>query len=158
MSSTNKTSNLELNQWLGSDAPQMSDFNKDNAIVDAVISEHKTDAVAHVTSDERIVWNNPYYIQSFYGDGKSSRTLTAQCSFTPSWGIIFSASYPGSVSDFANKVHYNYFGIFSKRGSMPGLSLTNYTLNITQSLSISSGSQMRSYNENGISYVVIFFR
>lgn len=34
MSSTNKTSNLKLNQWLGSDRSKREDFNEDNKLID----------------------------------------------------------------------------------------------------------------------------
>lgn len=34
MGSTNKTSNLKLNSWIGSDKPQRVDFNYDNNILD----------------------------------------------------------------------------------------------------------------------------
>ena len=40
MGSTNKTGDLELNQWIGSDVPKMEDFNRDNEILDKTISEH----------------------------------------------------------------------------------------------------------------------
>lgn len=39
MASTNKTTNLGLNQWLSSDAPKMADFNADNATIDSVIGK-----------------------------------------------------------------------------------------------------------------------
>ena len=37
MSSTNKTTNLELNQWVGTDPVLMADFNADNAKIDAAV-------------------------------------------------------------------------------------------------------------------------
>ena len=37
MSSTNKTANLQLNQWVGTDPVLMADFNADNAKIDAAV-------------------------------------------------------------------------------------------------------------------------
>lgn len=39
MPSTNKTRVLNLNQWIASDSPKMSDFNKDNEILENSISQ-----------------------------------------------------------------------------------------------------------------------
>ena len=48
MSSTNKTGELELNKWIGSDIPQMEDFNRDNEIIDKTLGEHIWDVSKHV--------------------------------------------------------------------------------------------------------------
>ena len=37
MSSTNKTANLQLNQWIGTDPVLMADFNADNQKIDAAL-------------------------------------------------------------------------------------------------------------------------
>ena len=37
MSSTNKTTNLKLNDWVGTDVPQREDFNADNQRIDKAI-------------------------------------------------------------------------------------------------------------------------
>ncbi len=43
MPSTNKTANLELNQWIGTDKPKMADFNADNSLIDAAIGDLQSD-------------------------------------------------------------------------------------------------------------------
>lgn len=45
MSSTNKTANLQLNQWVGTDPVLMADFNADNAKIDAAVKA-VNDAIA----------------------------------------------------------------------------------------------------------------
>ena len=52
MSSTNKTEELGLNQWVGTDVPKMEDFNNDNALIDKAISDHIWSASAHVTMEQ----------------------------------------------------------------------------------------------------------
>ena len=49
MSSTNKTYYMGLNSWVGADVPKMEDFNADNELLDALISEHFNDDAIHVT-------------------------------------------------------------------------------------------------------------
>ena len=53
MSSTNKTEELGLNQWVGTDVPKMEDFNNDNALIDKAISDHIWSASAHVTMEQK---------------------------------------------------------------------------------------------------------
>ena len=40
MSSSNKTSYLGLNQFVGSDKPKMEDFNADNRLLDEKMQQH----------------------------------------------------------------------------------------------------------------------
>lgn len=158
MSSTNKTANLKLNQWIASDCPKMQDFNNDNGILDSAITSHTGDTNAHVTASDKNVWNHPFFVKTYYGDGSASRSLTIGAGFAPSWGIVFSTNFPPGVTDFTNKAHYNYFGIFSTSGSTPGLTLSSNTLKLVQSTTPVNGNEYRSYNENAVSYVAIFFR
>jgi hypothetical protein len=45
MASTNKTANLDLNQWSLSDKPEMADFNADNTKIDTAVSAHLAENV-----------------------------------------------------------------------------------------------------------------
>ena len=47
MASTNKTANLDLNQWSLSDKPEMADFNADNTKIDTVVSAHLAENAAN---------------------------------------------------------------------------------------------------------------
>ena len=44
MASTNKTANLDLNQWSLSDKPEMADFNADNLKIDTELSAHMAES------------------------------------------------------------------------------------------------------------------
>ncbi|MGN0531743.1 MAG: hypothetical protein ACI4IN_02995 [Eubacterium sp.] len=158
MSSTNKTDNLGLNQWVGTDRPKMQDFNQDNLLIDSAVTRHITDSEAHVTGADKTVWNKPYHIQVYTGDGSSTRSISIDAGFTPRWGIVFAASYPPGLTDFTNKAHYNYFGFVSTDGGNPGLTLNGTTLKVTQSSTPVNVSEYRSYNTNGVGYVIILFR
>lgn len=158
MSSTNKTPSLELNSWIGSDVPQREDFNNDNEILDNVISAHMSDNSLHISSNEKAIWNNPYTVTSYYGNGTASRVLALSTDFTPSWGIVFAVGKPFQVVDIDNQADYNYCGIFSSRGSTAGLSISGKNLQIVQSSVPLLDTEYRSFNENGVTYVCILFR
>lgn len=158
MSSTNKTQNLGLNSWIGADVPKREDFNNDNTILDSVISEHKSDAVSHITASERDAWNNVYAFYTYYGDGKATRSIELDIPFRPKWGILFSANMPLSVVDVENKVNYNYFTVFSTIGSSIGAKIENKTLTVMQSTSPVMNTEYRNFNEIGGIYIVILFR
>ena len=158
MSSTNKTPNLRLNEWIGSDVPCRTDFVGDNQIIDTVVGEHCADAVRHITDTERQNWNAPFYVGSFMGNGASSRLISLETGFVPKWGLIFPVGTFPSVNDYDNKADYNYFGVLSNLGSTSGLTLNSDSIRVTQSTVAVSTSEYKSYNENGITYVYILFR
>ncbi|MFR5875362.1 MAG: hypothetical protein ACLUFN_02605 [Eubacterium sp.] len=158
MSSTNKTSLLKLNSWIGSDIPQREDFNNDNQIIDDVISSHLSDSNLHTSASEKNIWNTPYAITTYYGNGSSSRTLALSTNFNPTWGIIFAVGRPIQIVDVDNQADYNYCGIFSTRGSTTGVSIVGKNVQLVQSSSALFGNEYRSFNENGVTYVCIAFR
>ncbi len=159
MSSSNKTANLKLNSWLGSDSPKREDFNNDNQIIDNAISAHIADQTLHIVSGERDKWNKPYYLMTYYGNGAASRTLSySGAGFTPSWGIIFALNYPPSVADFANESNYNYFAVFSTKGCTAGVSYTGNQLTVIQSSAAVMKTEFRNMNATGVTYACILFR
>ena len=158
MSSTNKTTNLKLNSWIGSDLPQREDFNRDNSIIDSAVTAHTSDAALHTSTAEKSKWNTPYYLGTYFGNGSSSRNLDLSCDFQPSWGLLFAANAMPGVSDFSNKAHYNYFALVSKSGSVNGVTLNGKRLTLVQSATAVNGNEYRSFNETGTTYVYIMFR
>lgn len=52
MSSTNKTENYRLNQWVNTDYVMMSDFNSDNAAIDAALSGKANIAVGNYIGND----------------------------------------------------------------------------------------------------------
>lgn len=73
MASTNKTPKLGLNQWAAGDEVLRTDFNGDNAKIEAAVGP--------------LMATNPV-IGSFLGDGKENRQITL--GFAPSFLILFS--------------------------------------------------------------------
>lgn len=159
MSSTNKTKNLKLNQWVSTDVPQRVDFVADNEIIDKAISGHTSDKSVHIASGERDIWSTPYYKFTYTGDGASPKTISSGCPFSVKWGFVFANAYPPSVCDISNNSNYNYFGIFTNLGSNAGLSIVNgCDLKVYQSSTAVQKTEYRNYNQIGVVYTVIMFR
>lgn len=159
MSSTNKTKNLKLNQWVGSDIPQRTDFVNDNDIIDKAIHNHTIDNTAHCSSDEKEKWNNPYYITTYTGDGTNVRTLDIGCPWPISWGIVLANGYTANVADFENEKDYQFLNVFSNKGSIYGVSIVSGNqLKLVQSSIAFMNSELRCFNQTGVTYVVIAFR
>ena len=158
MSSSEKTGNLHLSKWLGSDVPERLDFVADNVLIDSAITNHRSDEGIHVTTVEKNKWNEPYHIDTYMGNGASQRTVALTSSFEPSWGIIFPVNRVLGKTDFANTAHYNYFGFVSREGSTAGLDIDGRTLSVTLSSIPISGNEYKNYNENGVTYICILFR
>ncbi len=158
LSSTNKTPHLRLNSWIGGDVPKRTDFVSDNAIIDTVVGEHNDNTQIHISQSEREKWNAPYYIGKYMGTGQSTNTVTFDAGFKPKWGILFSVGTYASVNDYNNKADYNYFAVFSEKGSMDGVTLGENSITVTQSTISILGTEYKSFNENGETYVFILFR
>lgn len=158
MSSTNKSEKLNLNQWLGSDIPSREDFNNDNAIIDGVVGGHLNNYEVHTSTDEKAIWNNPYFLTTYYGNGENTRVFNLTCAFEPRIVIVFASTYPPSIVDPYNDANYNYFGIATIRGSNTGLSISKKQLTLTQSPLAVSSTEYRNYNEQGVTYVAIAIR
>ncbi|MBR0412091.1 MAG: hypothetical protein IJI47_00795 [Eubacterium sp.] len=158
MSSTNKTPYLELNSWVGSDIPKREDFNEDNNIIDSTVGTHIANTTAHTSSADKAKINTPFVVVPYTGNGSSSREITITNDFSPKWGMVFKVSYTPSIMDIDNRTEYNYFGVFTPSGSNIGLSLSGKKLTVQQSATSVLGNEIRSYNENGSSYIIIAFR
>lgn len=160
MSSTNKTNNLKLNKWIGSDKPMRVDFNYDNEVIDSVITQHTTDAVAHITDEERAKWNTYVHIGMYFGDGSSSRKIATNCPFNINAGFIFAVSRPSSIFYSSDGRKYNYTAMFSSMGEGSGVKLQSdmKTLSVTQSSQAVINKEYMNLNESGVSYVYILFR
>ena len=136
----------------------MIDFNNDNIILDNAVGEHIEDMSMHLSNYDREVFDQPYILMSYAGNGNVSRDITITEDFEPSWGMIFRISYTPSIVDIDNNTDYNYFGVFTKNGSCAGLSLSGNTLTVSQASIPVFGSELKSYNENGAAYMVLAFR
>ena len=136
MSSTNKTANLELNQWVGTDPVLMADFNADNAKIDAAVAALQNGALRSAFG-------------SYTGDGTGQKTLSFD--FPPKLLIVThdTSNYAGSRiialrgQTFAHNTHDNatnmgYSTMLTWNGN--SVTLTSASQNGTTSTSDSFGA------------------
>ena len=158
MPSSNKTTHLQLNSFIGSDKPKMDDFNYDNQKIDAALGEHLADAVAHLTAQERQNLNNQkVVIGSYTGNGMEERDIPLGC--TPQAGIVFALGQPLAAANPAQSGQtYLYAGGFSTSGSSLGLTLTGSTLRVEETVGSTVNPQIFRYNTQGTTYLYLVFR
>lgn len=160
MSSTNKTPNLKLNSWIGSDKPKRSDFNADNEIIDNVVSSHIGNADMHITSQERDKWNTFIDVGVYFGDGLNEKKITFNSSFEISCVIIFANNRPSSIVRFTNNKKYNYFAFACHQGGTLGVKLADdgKSMTVRQDVTAQIYDEVSSLNELGVSYTYILIR
>ncbi|MCC8073168.1 MAG: hypothetical protein LIO62_03470 [Clostridiales bacterium] len=160
MSSTNKTENISLNSWIGTDIPSRLDFNYDNETIDTVITEHKNDTISHITEDERDTWNNYMYTGVYSGNGSASRTVETSCPFDIRFAVVFANNRPLSIITSSDGAKHNYSGFASQTSNSSGISLSSdyRSLTVTQSSAAVLENEYVNLNEVGTSYCYILFR
>lgn len=158
MSSTYKTENLGLNNWIGSDTPEMEDFNRDNDLIETAVSQHTSDETSHITEVERNKWNNYIYTYTYPGNGNTSRTVDAQCPFDAEFCIVFTDGR--SIKDTGSSSQSrNNFGVAVKGSYTLGLRLNqDNTLTVSQSSTAAYSNEFACFNALNSVYVAVFFR
>ena len=110
MASSEKTPNLLLNKWLGSDSPKREDFVTDNMILDAAITElkqnagqgggqdprldaHLGNAAVHMSPTEKqTLANSVPVIGTYTGNGALFQSIVL--GFRPRYGFVFTENEP----------------------------------------------------------------
>ena len=154
MSSNNKTQNLRLNLWDGSDKPKRADFNYDNTILENIISSHLNDTTVHFASGEKDSIANPFVISTYIGNGANARLVSL--SFQPRFLFIFANNMPLSVYDSTDDKMLVYAGAVAGSYHSPGITITEEGLNVVYT---PNNPSIRNYypmfNENAVKYTYI---
>lgn len=155
MPTQNKTANLNLNSWLGTDKPKREDFVSDNTILDNIIHSHTTDTNIHLTeADRQILAGSQITAELLQGDGKAIKSHTL--SFAPSMVIVLLATEPFTDFDFTNNCVICNGGIGNQvNGSTSGMELAGTTLILSQSQSVPTSGPFLNLNKQGEQYVCI---
>lgn len=133
MSSSNKTENLGLNLWSGTDSPKMEDFNADN---------RKIDLAAPM-------------IGSYTGDGAVVRDI--ELGFKPSFGILFGVDQ-NIVQAIGSTGNMQVFSAFvSQQGSSQGVVMTDTGFQVLYNVNAVS-NRLALTNVKDQVYVYIMFR
>ncbi len=156
MASTNKTDNLGLNLWQGTDRPQRGDFNSDNMIVDTALGEHIANSDLHLTETEKARVKRPVQYYSYLGDGAAQASLSL--SFTPSMVIVYCDGMPFCLYDSAKECTKVYSAVAGYgAGGSSGVAIEGSALKFTQDTAAKNG-YMKCLNESGKQYRVAVIR
>lgn len=157
MPTENKTTNLGLNSWLGTDKPKRSDFVSDNTILDTVISNHLNDDTVHLTEEMKTLLENPFTIGVLSGNGEASKDHTL--SFFPRCVLVFLRNAPFVEYDSSNGYTICNSAVVAADGGggTLGASLFLDTLTLSQSTSASNG-RFINLNKSGAQYFYIAFK
>lgn len=158
MSSTNKTYYMGLNSWVGADVPKMEDFNADNELLDALISEHFNDDAIHVTLQDKERWDSPVAVMTYFGTGEDARELQLDCYFIPSFIIIFPSGAPTTLTFFDSQHKKNFFAFGTQGGSSAGISMEGKTVTLRNEEMPKIRNEARDMNYSGTKYVCVMFR
>lgn len=156
MASTQKTTNLKLNQWIGTDVPKRQDFVDDNQIIDQTLGEHMGDLEQHLSTADRTKLNNLFFSGAYFGDGTSSREITL--AERPSFLILYPLNYPMGKTEFQGELHFNNFGFTTQGVGSFGLTLRDKTLTVTQNAAAEYTYEVRRFNQTNVTYQYIAFR
>ena len=158
MPSSNKTANYKLNSWISSDKPMMSDFNSDNAIIDAALNGHIKDGNIHISASEKEKLSAPFEIGLFAGDGAASKLHTI--SFEPKMVIVCLRDEPFVKYDSAGgyNIINSGFALNGFRGGSTGISLSGSNVTLSQSQSASAGTDFINLNKSSGQYLYIAFK
>ena len=158
MPSSNKTTNYNLNKWIGTDKPIMEDFNSDNEILDSIIGEHILNSTLHLTTEEKSLVSNPYIISLVAGDGGASKERSF--SFKPKLVIYCLRGAPFIKYDSTN--NYNIinagFALGNYLGGSEGMELYESKLTVSQTQTGSPGENFINLNAASGQYLYIAFK
>lgn len=154
MPTNNKTANLGLNSWLGTDKPIREDFVSDNEKLDKVISDHLNDIDAHMTAERLELLNSSFIVGTYTGDGNSVRVISLD--FHPRLAIVLYRGMP--------LVEYNAEGDYmvcnatfltsAGEGGSIGGTILSKTIRVSQTATPINGRLINLNKLNGI-YVYI---
>ena len=153
MASTNRTPNLGLNSWIGTDKPKRVDFVSDNSIIDSVLGGHISNETAHLTSCEKDKVDEPFEVVTVYGTGNSSTNYTFD--FEPSMVIAFKKN--ASLFEYSASQNKINCAIATKRGSSSGISLSSNMVMLYQG-SVTDTAWYNNMNEQYSQYIVIAYK
>lgn len=138
MSSTNKTPNLGLNNWAGSDRPQRADFNSDNLLLDTLAGGHIKNGDIHVTAAEKEKWNGPVAFSMYFGTNADSREI--KLGYQPTAVFVYPQDMPMLAINFDTRVTECYFGAAGGTFNSRGISITSDGFNVRNNYRYQSSS------------------
>lgn len=149
MSASNKTPNLNLNQWSLDDKPQMEDVNRDNLLIDTAINNHVVDKVAHLTSEEHEKLTKRIMFTEYFGNNAPTKDFNV--GIKPIFVIVFAISRP--LCEHSGEKVISYFGMASSNSESSGISISGNVVTVKNTEDASPVS----LNKVGTTYCIAAF-
>jgi len=157
MPTTNKTPNLGLNNWVGTDKPKRSDFVEDNNLLDTMIGSHLADKVAHLSADDRTTLENPIATGTMVGNGLESSEF--ELPFAPRAIFAFLCDHPMSEYNADKKYTYVNAAAAATTANTPGIAIGGNKVKLSQSQTEpEAGGCFLNMNKSYGQYFYIAFR
>lgn len=163
MPSSNKTSFLGLNLFVGSDKPKMEDVNFDNNQLDQRCREHFEDSEAHITAEEREKWNaagsggSGLELTSGSYTGNGQNTQSVQLGFTPKLLLVFAQGEVLALLEGGMGVTTQYMGILTPEGGTFGISSEENGFRVHQTSGSPGDGRKSGLNASGVTYRYLAF-
>ena len=113
---------------------------------------HIRNSVIHVTSEDKLKWNEPFVTGSYFGNGESSQTVNV--GFKPSFVMVFVPGFPAVRVNFSSSTAKTYFAMALQDSTM-GVVINS---NGFKTQNGTAGGTTLALNELGISYNYIAFK
>lgn len=159
MPSTNKTPNINLNAWIGTDKPLRADFVSDNQIVDTAIHSHTSNTNVHLTAEQKEKLDAAFVNGIEVGTGTATRTFTLP--FSPKMIFFYYRNKPFSEYNSTGAYTLCNAGIAIVDNSVSlnssGISINGATVTVRQSTGASGGIFMNLNHTDG-QYAYIAFK
>lgn len=172
MPSSGKTTNLQLNKWLGSDKPKKDDFNADNQKLDEAhgslsdsiaqvqqnLTAHSSGSVQHITQSERDAWSGGDHsiTGTYQGTGTTPRKI--ELGFMPRFGFVFGLGEGLLQPDIAMQNSMVYSGTFGSAGGTNGITVDSSGFSVFNHAVIRPDGFTLKLNETGITYFYIAWK
>ena len=153
MSSTNRTENLGLSNWLETDRPKRTDFVSDNLIIDNALGGHINDTTQHLTSTEKAFLTQPFVSRIIYGTGTESGTV--HLSFPPNLVIV--TKIGASPTQYSGGVVRVNYAVATPQGASMGIRVSGNDVILSQDSTAQDGAKAN-LNEEFSQYLMVAFR
>ncbi len=120
---------------------------------DLLCGSHIRDNTIHVTPADKELWNMPFAVGTYFGNGAANRTLAI--GFAPRIAAVFATQYPANTVDFANGGSLCYWGLAVSGNGTQGIELTSTGFKLLQGSGYEMKGSLPALNEAGVSYFYI---
>lgn len=155
MPSSEKTTKLNLNSWIGTDKPMRSDFVYDNEIIDATLGSHIEYSSIHLSTSDRSKLESPFVTGRYTGDGAESKIILL--SFTPSIFVVYYREKPFNEYDSTNSYIICNAAVATASGVSSGVVINENQIIVSQTQTTPTDGIFVNLNKNNAKYAYIAF-